>query len=130
MTFGIIAKTGVQQQIKIPISGRVVIQPNTWYTCPAGKRAICKGTVLCDSRGAAATATFQAAGISIFRWDRSALFSPLAYIDTPSSLSDGSGGQTALFEIELAAGEIIQTIQNVGTNAAFELLMEVLELPV
>lgn len=129
--FSIIAKTGKQQQIKIPISGREVLQPFTWYTCPAGKRAICKGNVKCTGRGAAGLAIFSQAGVQAFVWNRiSAASADSTYILTPDILTTGNGGQTAFFDVELAAGEFIQTSQDIGTNAEFELFMEVLELPV
>jgi len=131
MGFSIIAKTGVQQQIKIPISGREVIQPFTWYTCPAGKRAICKGMIQCTGRGAAANSDFNAAGTIMFSWTTAiAQTAGNDYLIVPRALSTFGGGQFALFEVELAAGEIIETTQNTGTNSEFNLWMEVLELPV
>jgi len=42
-----------------------VLQPVTYYTCPAGKVAIIKGTWLCDDTGAAATVDLVAASVSI-----------------------------------------------------------------
>jgi len=116
---------------KIPtfeINGRVVLQPNTWYTCPTGKKAIVKGQVQCTGRGAAADASFEAAGIVMFSWDGTgAPIGQLNYIDTPRGLSTGSGGQIAFFEVELAAGEFIRTIQNTGTNAEFNMFASVQE---
>ena len=113
--------------VKIPISGRVVIQPETWYTCPAGKRAICKGRVQCTNVGAAAFASFLAAGTIMFQWGTGA--SGVGWELEPRQLSS-IVDEFALFDVELAAGEIIQTTQNTGTNAEFNLWMEVLELPV
>lgn len=129
--FSIIPKTGIQQQIKIPITGREILQPFTWYTCPAGKRAICKGNVKCTGRGAAAVARYEQAGIRAFEWVR--VTNPDAnftYLTAPDFLTTANGGQTALFDVELAAGETIITTQDAGTNAEFELFMEVEELPV
>jgi len=123
--FSIIAKTGVQQQVKIPISGREVIQPFTWYTCPAGKRAICKGQAQCTGRGAAATADFEAAGTVMYRWTANT-----ALDDFNINPRDLRIPQFVLFEVELAAGEILETTQNTGTNAEFNAWFEVLELPV
>ena len=131
LVFSIIPKTTVQKQVKIPISGREVLQPFTWYTCPTGKRAIIKGRLQCTNRGAAAIATVTIAGTIMFEWNTSD--TPVAgetYLDTPRGLSALNGGQFALFDVELAAGETIVTSQNVGTNAEFNLWMEVLELPV
>lgn len=131
MGFSIIAKTGIQQEIRIPIAGQEVVQPFTWYTCPAGKRAICKGQVKCNNRGAAAISRFEAAGLRMFQWNTGVF--PAGgenYIDTPEALSTAGGGQTALFDLELAAGEILETTQDAGTNANFELFFNVIELPV
>jgi len=115
---------------KIPsfeINGRVVLQPNTWYTCPTGKKAIVKGRVQCTGRGAAATADFEAAGVVLYRWANSDAAPTNGYLDEPRALSDANGGQLGLFEIELAAGDIIETTQNTGTNAEFNLWASVIE---
>jgi len=119
---------------KIPtfeINGRVVLQPNTWYTCPTGKKAIVKGNVRCTSRGAAADADFVVAGVVMFTWDKAVIANTFAsgpnYIAQPEGLATGSGGELALFEVELAAGETIVTQQNTGTNAEFNLFASVQE---
>lgn len=134
MTFSIVPKTNTQSQSKFSISARVVLQPHTWYICPAGKRAIVKGNVKCTGRGAAAVARFEQAGIRAFEWPRvsppNTFFNGPAYIEQPDQLATGSGGQTAFFEIELEAGEIIETTQDAGTNAEFEVFADVLELPI
>lgn len=119
---------------KIPefdINDRIVLQPHTWYTCPAGKKAIVKGNVKCTGRGAAAVARFEAAGIRLFEWD-TAMFPANGenYIDTPDTLSTGNGGQTAFFDFELSAGDIVETTQDAGTNAEFEVFAKVQETPV
>jgi len=122
----------VQKLPQVPITPvRTVVQPTTWYTCPTGKKAIVKGRVACTGRGAAATSTFKARGETMFEWNQSGV--PIVnvdYINRPRDLSDGSGGQYAFFEIELAAGDIIQTIQNTGTNAEFNVFADVDETPV
>ncbi len=128
--FSIIPKTTVQKQVKIPISGREVVQPFTWYTCPADKRAICVGRVQCTGRGAAANADFNVAGILMFSWISAAAGVDDLQFVRPRNLSTLSGGNFALFNVELAAGEAIITDQNIGANAEFNLFMEVLELPV
>jgi len=124
----IISRNQLQKIPEININARVVLQPNTWYTTPAGKKAIVKGSVQCTSRGAAANAEFLAGGVIMYQWDRSTAILG-DYIDTPRTLSTVNGGQQAFFEVELAAGEIIETTQNSGTNAEFNVFATVLETP-
>jgi len=129
----IISRNQIQKIPEIPLTGRVVLQPNTWYTCPSGKKAIVKGSVVCTGRGAAATADFDAAGITLFRWDKSTIIVATEtwnYRDTPLELTTHKGGQTAFFNVQLAAGETIETNQNTGTNAEFNVFATVLETPV
>jgi len=110
------------------INDRVVLQPNTWYTCPAGKKARVKGSVQCTGRGAAATADFIAAGVVMFRWNKST--APVGdYLEAPRGLTTQDGGQFAEFEVDLAAGDTIVTDQNSGTNAEFNVWACVKESP-
>jgi len=112
------------------INDRVVLQPNTWYTCPAGKKARVKGQVQCTSRGAAATATITIAGIIMFQWTfGTGHTSGDDYINTPRTLSTAAGGQLGFFEVDLVAGDTIVTSQNSGTNAEFNLWACVKESP-
>ena len=112
-----------------PISGRIVLQPHIWFTCPINKKAIIKGQVRCTGRGAAGEAYFNIAGLRWYTWDRStSVVGP--YLETPDSLTTANGGQIALFEAQLNAGETVETTQNVGTNAEFEIFGEVQETPV
>jgi len=130
LTFAIISKGGSQKIPEFPINDRIVLQPHTWYTCPANKKAIVKGNVKCTGRGAAAIARFEAAGIILFEWIVStAPVGQTDYINTPDRLSTFGGGQTAFFDLELAAGDIIETTQDAGTNAEFDVLMKVQESP-
>jgi len=125
----IIARNQVQKIPFTSITGRVVIQPNTWYTCPTGKKAVVKGRLQCTGLGAAANVDFNAAGILMFRWNNTD--TPIAaedYINSPQSLSAGSD-QFAFFDIELAAGEAITTTQNTGTNGEINLFGSVQETP-
>lgn len=124
-------RVGLGAVQKIPenaINDRVVLQPNTWYTCPAGQKARVKGCVQCTDRGAAATADFIVAGVVMFRWSRST-GSPLSYLDNPRTLTTASGGQFAEFEVDLAAGDTIVTDQDSGTNAEFNVWAKVQETP-
>lgn len=126
-----VALTSTQKIPTFEINDRIVLQPHTWYTCPAGKKALVKGNVKCTGRGAAAVARFEAAGISMFEWDRAVAVNTNAsgdsYIEIPDNLATGSGGQTAFFDIELSAGDIIETTQDAGTNAEFEVFAKVQE---
>jgi len=117
---------------KIPsfeINGRVVIQPNTWYTCPTGKKAIIKGKVSCTGLGAAADVDFVVASVIMFTWDRTTAVVDNA-VNAPQTLTTGGGGQFAEFEVELAAGETLVTQQNTGTNAEINLFASVIETSV
>jgi len=116
--------SAVQRIPEFEINGRVVIQPNTWYTCPVGKKARVKGQVQCTGRGAAATADFVAAGIIMYRWDGTA--AALDFATAPRQLADD---QFADFEVDLAAGDTIVTDQNTGTNAEFNVWAKVQETP-
>lgn len=121
---------GVAQKIpEFEINDRIVVQPHAWYTCPVGKKAIVKGSVQCTGRGAAADASFEAAGVVMFRWDRATAVVG-DYIDKPRVLSTVDGGQFAFFDVELSASEFIRTIQNSGTNAEFNVWAKVQETSV
>lgn len=124
----VISRNQAQKIQSIEINGRVILQPNTWYTCPTGKKAIVKGRVQVTSRGAAANASFEVAGTVMFRWDRNTAVVDSA-INAPRTLTTSGGGQFAEFEVELAAGDIIRTIQNTGTNAEFNVWASVAETP-
>ena len=124
MTFGLFAKNTSQKIPARAINTRTVLQPVTHYTCPAGQKAHCKGRVQCTGRGAAASADFLVAGTVMYRWTAS-----VATIDYSISPRDLRVGQFALFEFDLLAGETIVTDQNTGTNAEFNLWMEVTESP-
>jgi len=126
----ITSRNQVQKIPETEINGRVVLQPNTWYTCPVGKKARVKGTVVCTGRGAAATATFAAAGVVMFTWNRvTAPVAGIDYLNSPNNLTTLNGGQVAIFEVDLAAGDTIITDQNTGTNAEFNVFATVQETP-
>lgn len=120
---------GVQKIPTFEINDRIVLQPHTWYTCPTGKKAIVKGSVQCTDRGAAANASFEAAAVVMFIWDRNtALIGN--WQDNPRVLTTINSGQLAFFEVELSAGQFIRTIQNSGTNAEFNIFASVQETPI
>jgi len=120
----IISRNQAQKIQSFEINDRVVLQPNTWYTCPTGKKAIVKGSVQCTGRGAAATASFEAAGVVMFTWTSQA--TPLGFELSPRDMSS-SAAEFGEFEVELSAGDIIETTQNTGTNAEFNVWAEVTE---
>jgi len=120
--------SGVQKIPKFEINDRIVLQPHTWYTCPVGKKAIVKGRVQCTGRGAAATASFEAAGVIMFTWVAGGAIIG-SWDEVPRNLVD-SLDQFALFEVELSAGDIIETTQNAGTNAEFNVWADVQETPI
>ncbi len=127
MTFSIVSKGSSQKIPQFPINDRIVLQPHTWYACPAGKKAIAKGSVQCTGLGAAGNASFEVAGIIMFTWVLTGVSQD--YREIPRSLSVGDA-QLAFFEVELSAGDIIETTQNVGTNAEFNILANVQETDV
>jgi len=105
----------------------VAAHPITYYTCPAGQKAKCTGSVQCTGRGAAATVDFVVAGIIMYRWIAGA--TPTDYRLNPRTLRD-STDQMALFDFELIAGETVVSAQDSGTNAELNLFMNVIETPV
>jgi len=125
----IVSRNQAQKIQSVDVNARVVIQPNTYYTCPAGKKAIIKGSVQCTGLGAAANASFEAAGVVMFIWVGSGAIVG-DYIDQPRVLSTINSGQVALFEVQLAAAEFIRTIQNTGTNSEFNVFASVIETSV
>jgi len=119
-----------QKIAEFEINGREVVQPFTWYTCPAGKKAIVSGRVQCTNRGAAAIASFTIAGVIMFEWNNAAANSG-DYLQVPRGLTTAEGGQFALFDgIELSAGDTIVTSQSTGSNAEFNLWAKIQETPI
>jgi len=127
LVFSITAKNASQKSPMIEINGREIVQPHIWYTCPTGKVANVKGSVQCTGRGAAANASFQINGITVYTWDRATIH-VADYTEQPRFLTT-LGAQMALFDIVLSAGQTIGTVQNTGTNAEFNVFAEVTELP-
>jgi len=120
-----------QKIAEFEINDRIVLQPHTWYTCPANKKAIVSGRVQCTGRGAAARANFSIAGVIMFEWDTAAQHTfGENYLTAPRGLSTANGGEFALFDgIELSAGDTIVTDQDSGTNAEFNVWAKVQETP-
>jgi len=134
----IIAKNTQQKSPAFEINGREIVQPFIWYTCPAGKIARVKGTVICTGFGAASQPRFSVAGVIKYRWGNT--------INIGSNVAtwnegDNEGQNATLlffppvnterkFDVTLSAGQTIETSQNSGTNSEFNLFAEVVEKPV
>jgi len=106
---------------KIPteaVTGRVVLQPHTWYTCPAGKKAVVSGKAVCTGLGAAASVRLNAAGVRIVEWQAAAASDKVLIINSYFE-----------FEVQLAAGETLDTSQDSGTNGEIDMLAKVQETP-
>jgi len=118
----------LNQVQKIPetaLNERVVLQPNTYYTCPSGKKARVSGTITCTGRGAAAEAYLR---------DPSDSFNYAKWVVTGSAVDvEGTRvlrvDQALTFDFELDAGDVIKTTQDAGTNAEFNVNLKILELP-
>jgi len=138
LVFSIIAKTTSQKSASFGLNSRVVLQPNTWYTCPANKKAKVKGTFMCTGTGAGAQARLSVAGVIIHRWIPTFVSTADMGIQKNTDLYvDGLGvshfppvNTNFEFEYYLAAGETVVTSQDSGTNAEFNGNLEVTESPV
>jgi len=122
----IISRNQSQKIASFEINGRVVLQPNTWYTCPTGKKAIVKGKVQCTGNGASASAEFVAAGVVMYDWGTGAATAIEHQIISPRGMRSAQN-EFGFFEVELAAGETIITQQDAGTNAEFNVWASVTE---
>jgi len=107
----VISRNQVQVSNKRALSSNDVLQPVVYYTCPAGKIAVIKGTWLCDDTGAAATVDLNAAGLSI------AEVQATGGGTDPNVPQDLAEGLLFPFEVTLAATETLGVTQNTGTNA-------------
>jgi len=135
--FSIIAKTAIQKTPDLGINVRIVLQPHTYYTCPAGKVARVQGRVTCTNTGAAAEARFLVNGVITNRWQNSVGSSrtQAQVLDTFQFADDGFVDRvTAIntymtFDFILNAGESFSSDQNAGTNAEFNVFAKVTESP-
>jgi len=119
-----IALNAIQKIPTVAINTRRVVSPYTFYTCPAGFKAVIKGSAVCDGNGAAVDINLWAALIKICRWT------------TASCVASGANnkslclGTPFIFEIQLDAGDIVMYDQNTGTNAEIDFTATVKETPV
>jgi len=116
----IVARNTTQKIPTTDLNSRTTLQPNTYYTCPTGKKAFVKGTCVCDSLGSAANAQLVLAGLNDARWVTTGSADINVRDDLAVDLTVG-------FEVQLAAGEIVQTIQSSGTNAVFQIFATIQE---
>jgi len=128
------SRTQVSALVEVSLNERVVLQPHTWYTCPTGKKAIITGRAQCTSRGAAANTSLQFSGVTMFTYDsagaKESFSDLLGWEFTPRHLTTALSGEFCFFtDIELAAGQTMITVQNSGTNAAWNVWANVKELP-
>jgi len=119
-----VALNSVQKLPGVPIIPRAtVIQPTSWYVCPAGKKAMVKGLCTCQGFGAASSGSLLIGGTEIAQWENVG-----CELDNTDPLNLCADRYFA-FEVELEAGESIQTTQDTGTNAEFNLFGIVEETP-
>jgi len=127
MGIRIISKTSAQKLQQFPvIPRRTVIQPTTWYTCPINKKALVAGIAQCTGLGAAASADLDVGGITKFRWVGGVPVLNNKCNWNPFGLAANQQDRCPI-RVELAAGETFETNQSSGTNAEFNLDLEVFE---
>jgi len=123
----IISRNPLQKIASIGINRRdVASHPVTYYTCPTGAKAKCKMLVGCTGTGAAATVDILVAGVIMFRWLSAGFVNN--YLDAPRTLG-ATADQYAKAEFDLAAGEVVVSAQDSGTNAEINMFLEVQETP-
>jgi len=138
LVFSIQAKNTAQKSASIALNDRFVLQPHTWYTCPAGKKANVKGSFECTGTGAAAIGELVVAGVIIHRWLATVATTTNTSIPRNTSrvftnaggVSNPPVGTVQEINVDLAAGESIVTDQDSGTNAEFNGFLQITESPV
>lgn len=118
----------VQVNSTFPLNQRTVVQPTTHYTCPAGKQAIVKYRIQCDSLGAAATTFATIGGVRVGTWASGSIatasFGENAMVSNITTLVLGGW---ATGEVTIEAGDTVVTDQNTGTNAEFNVFLTITE---
>jgi len=117
---------------KKSVIDHIVVQPHVWFICGVGKRARVTGWAVCRDRGASSIARVEIAGIRTYEWNTAiSLISINANWEiTPKGLTTFRGGMLAWIDVVLQAGETIETTQNSGVNAEFDLYLTIEELPI
>jgi len=133
----VISRNQLQKIQSRGINNRVVLQPETWYTCPTGKKAHVEGSFVCTGLGAAAEAHVIIAGIITNRWIAATATGSMAiprgmtkYMDGSNNLTDPPIDTEQLIDVDLVAGEAIVTDQTTGTNSEFNGFLKVTETPI
>jgi len=116
------ARNATQRIPTIPINVKRVISPFTFYTCPAGKKSIIKGTAVCTGTGAATFVSLLGADELIQKWNNTADIQVTKNINVRTDVIIN-------FEIQLDALEILNYTQDVGTNAEMQINVKVQESP-
>lgn len=117
-----IAKTNQQQIPEIAISARSTSTPFTFYSCPTGKKARFDGYVNCTNTGAASVASWRAP-TNLFNWIS---WEPALPLSAGNLLV---GNRFRVDNFQMDAGDGIFVTQDIGTNAEFEVIGKILELP-
>jgi len=107
----IVSRNQTQKLSTIQLLESIGLSPATFYTCPAGKKAIVKGYAVGTTFNAANNMSLLAGGITIATWvnagsDASQIFPLIMAI-----------GVRFDFEVQLAAAETINYTQDTGTDA-------------
>lgn len=103
------------------INLRTTTTPYSIYICPAGKKAHIKGTVECDSTGAAINADLIVSNISVAEWQATGGRDDQ---NKPQELSTG-----VRFNVDVRMNELTQMEleQTTGTNASFRVNLTIEE---
>jgi hypothetical protein len=113
----------IQRIPEIAVNNRTVVQPTTWYTCPAGKKALVTGTIRLDNYGAASEVYFRVNSVNLEVFNiNDTVFNGTVYIQHQTY-------RTREIVCELEAGDTLNTTQSSGTNAEFNVALKILELP-
>lgn len=119
-----IALNSVQKLPTDAINVRRTVSPFTFYECPVGFKAVVKGTALVDNFGAGTTVSLKGAGVFIAQW----IFT--SCVVGNFDVKKLCLGTQFKFEIQLDAGDIVEYIQNSGTNASIDFTATVQETPI
>lgn len=121
MVVNITSSGAAQKLAEVGVNNRTIVQPTTWYTCPANKKAKIKGNFVCTGLGAAADAAVKINSIEIAKWVAAGGVAGQRYNNTVNNGQD--------IEIALSAGDVLQTTQSTGTNAEFNCVIVITESP-
>jgi len=120
----VISRNPIQKSNERQLLQNDVLQPTTYYTCPAGKIARIVGTWLCSDTGAAAVVDLNAGGLSI------AEVQATGGGTDPNIPQDLAEGLLFPFDVTLIATETLDVTQDSGTNANTLINAVVTESPV